>query len=681
MIDTEIRGFLIGINNEVKRVDYNYLANRPADGGTPTDVVTFDQRNPVAAAYIDTVIYDPSDYTSSRMTDYENPEDTTLEDPVGCDLVIKYPGTIYFMDEVTGQNWHDTVSAGTYKAYNLVPTHQHIWYVMDGSGRMLQSGSILPTGALRMIYLDGPHNFRDLGGWACDGGHVAYSKLFRGAQLSHNHGMIATQSDITRLRNCGIRCEIDLRTLPQTAGADDVVGTEDDITSSVLGQDVDYVQFPYSDASYVDIVNLSGNYAEQTKQLMRYMYNNIIHGIPTYFHCQAGADRTGVISFMFEGLLGVSQSDQDKDFELTSFYPQVGYERLRTNRNYTALVEYISGLGLSSWTLNFVQWFLNAGFSLDEVNTLRSQLIEGTPNEITPSGLHISYSVRNELPTGISTNNASTSVDQNVSYGATITADVANNIGIKNIVVRMGGTDITSSVLTLTPVDTPSVNTYTITKNLTSTNSSNMATSVAERSSYSTTLTAATGYTLSSVTVTMGGVDITSTVYSSGTINIPSVTGNVVITATSTAVVRTNMLASAVDTDGSAYNSGAGYKAGYRLNSNGEEITQSGAYVTGFMPCHMGDTVIFDNISIPSSNAISEYNICYIALYDSNKTKIGSNYSKDYCNLSQNNPVVSNNLIQEITMNRAVGSADMTNLAFIRFSALSIDGTSAVYIE
>ena len=50
------------------------------------------------------------------------------------------------------------------------------------------------------------------------------------------------------------------------------------------------------------------------------------------------------------------------------------------------------------------------------------------------------------------------------------------------------------------------------------------------------TLTADTGYTIDSVTVTMDGVDITSTAYASltGVVSIENVTGNVVITATAT---------------------------------------------------------------------------------------------------------------------------------------------------
>jgi hypothetical protein len=51
-----------------------------------------------------------------------------------------------------------------------------------------------------------------------------------------------------------------------------------------------------------------------------------------------------------------------------------------------------------------------------------------------------------------------------------------------------------------------------------------------ENGSYSATLTATSGE-ISSVVITMGGVDITSTAYSNGNINISTVTGNIVITA------------------------------------------------------------------------------------------------------------------------------------------------------
>ena len=73
---------------------------------------------------------------------------------------------------------------------------------------------------------------------------------------------------------------------------------------------------------------------------------------------------------------------------------------------------------------------------------------------------------------------------------------------------------------------------YTITNNLTNATNSNPATSIASGASYGASLTPASGYFLNAVTVTMGGVDITSTVYDSGNIEISSVTGDIVITVT-----------------------------------------------------------------------------------------------------------------------------------------------------
>lgn len=76
---------------------------------------------------------------------------------------------------------------------------------------------------------------------------------------------------------------------------------------------------------------------------------------------------------------------------------------------------------------------------------------------------------------------------------------------------------------------------FSITNNLTHVTNSNSASTVKQGGSYSATLTAAEGYVLESVTVTMGSVDITSTVYLDGSINIATVSGDIVITATAKA--------------------------------------------------------------------------------------------------------------------------------------------------
>ncbi len=118
--------------------------------------------------------------------------------------------------------------------------------------------------------------------------------------------------------------------------------------------------------------------------------------------------------------------------------------------------------------------------------------------------------------------------------------DITNNFklvsGDNNTIKLMFGTKELSSVIInggiVEPPNPPSSNTYSITNNLSNASTSNSATSVKEGTSYSATITASSGYRLKSVTVIMGGVDITSSVYSNGRISISDVTGNISITVT-----------------------------------------------------------------------------------------------------------------------------------------------------
>ena len=77
---------------------------------------------------------------------------------------------------------------------------------------------------------------------------------------------------------------------------------------------------------------------------------------------------------------------------------------------------------------------------------------------------------------------------------------------------------------------------YTITNNLTNCINSNNATTIEKNTSYQANITANDGCSLDNVIVVMGGNDVTSSVYNNGSINIGSVTGNLIITASATKV-------------------------------------------------------------------------------------------------------------------------------------------------
>lgn len=71
---------------------------------------------------------------------------------------------------------------------------------------------IVPEGGVRMIYTPSVWNVRDLGGWACTGGHIKYGKIFRGGHF----GNITAADKTTLVDWLGIETDIDLRNNSET---------------------------------------------------------------------------------------------------------------------------------------------------------------------------------------------------------------------------------------------------------------------------------------------------------------------------------------------------------------------------------------------------------------------------------------------------------------------------------
>lgn len=82
--------------------------------------------------------------------------------------------------------------------------------------------------------------------------------------------------------------------------------------------------------------------------------------------------------------------------------------------------------------------------------------------------------------------------------------------------------------------DTPTGATFNIVNVLTNVTNTNGATEIPIGESYTAQLVADNNYVITSVIITMGGLDITSTAYNNGNITIASVTGDVIITASAT---------------------------------------------------------------------------------------------------------------------------------------------------
>ena len=531
--------------------------------------------------YLTNVTYDSSDYSTSQIASYA-PANAVVSNykPIGRD-------------------------AGGETHFNEVP---NIETPFAGGGK---AGTLKPLDFLRWIRTRNNSaeawNVRDLGGWACDGGTVKYGLLIRGGKLS-------AEDRAVLVGEMGIQHDLDLR--GREGGGS---GDEPEMTESPLGKDVWYTRTQqYAWYSLTPVATWQAYF--------RCVIDAVTHREPVYFHCTAGADRTGTLACMLEGLLGMSQSDIDKDYELTTFYSGSGSDAIARRRNeadWKGLINAINAVSGETFRDKCVHFAVGTcGMTMADINAFRAAMIDGTPET-----LHWYQTITKNL-TGCTISNGTVQVDYGERYTATLTPDSGK--ALTSVMVEMGGVDISSSAVsggdisivkvtsdvTITAVaSVPSV-TYTITLNLTNVASSNTATSISENASYTTTLSpTGTFKKLGAITVTMGGVDISASAVSGSTITIAKVTGDIVITC---AAVITNI----IDT--------IGISANTRLStSSGENRTQRGYAAIGankdaasLIHLTAGDTLRIKGVSLPASN--DSYSA--IVFYNASGTFITSTY-------------------------------------------------------
>ena len=233
-----------------------------------------------------------------------------------------------------------SADVASYDVYNLIPGKTYYYRVIsvdDSAETTLKSGVFNTTGQIRMILAEGTWNVRDMGGWTSTltGKPVAYGKIFRGAQLKAKgeDRVILTDAGIEALRQVGIRAELDLRSR-DNCPVDGSALAKDDGSGK---DDVDFLLVPESvNARMYHFQNNDANIRE-----LQWIINHLKQNKPVYFHCQNGADRTGTLGFLIGALLGVSEGDLAKDYEMTTFCHEAavaydpteeGFARLR---NYT----------------------------------------------------------------------------------------------------------------------------------------------------------------------------------------------------------------------------------------------------------------------------------------------------------------------------------------------------------
>lgn len=532
--------------------------------GSGVENVEWHQCPEAVRNYLAAVTYDPSDYSTSQIANYA-PATAVVSNyrPIG-----------------------KTLGGKTY--YNQVPG------VATPFAETGIAGALKPLDFLRYIQTN-TWNVRDFGGWACDGGTVKYGLLFRGGEPS--------SADYNVLvKELGIKYDLNLR------GSAEVTWTK-----SPLGDDVYFVK--------ADVYNwYSLTNAEAWRINIQCVFDAVTHGEPVYFHCAAGADRTGTLACVLEGLLGMSQSDIDKDYELTTFYSGSDTDanaRRRNESEWKGLISAINTKSGSTFRDKCVTFVAELGFTAAEINAYRKAMIDGTPETVTPS--ISTFAVTNTLA-GVTTDNAATEVTQYQPYEAVISAE--NGKTISSVSVKMNGVDITAEVWQGDETELY----RNVTLNLSNCFTDNTLLRVIDGQSYGANITADAGYELdgTTVSITMGGIDV-SNYYSGGKIAIPRVTGDLVITISTveSGGVAPNILSDSFKVGG-ASQAAVGYTNGKRLStSTGVEKDNTSSCVTGFIPCKAGSVVRIRPLTAPADAGVGDTAVVF---YNSEKAMSTASY-------------------------------------------------------
>ncbi|HVC70325.1 MAG TPA: tyrosine-protein phosphatase [Acidimicrobiales bacterium] len=173
------------------------------------------------------------------------------------------------------------------------------------------------TDPSRKLVFDGCFNFRDLGGYPTVDGHTTrWRRLFRADGLSR-----LTESDLAILRELGIATVIDLRTVLEAdtqgrfpEGVDGVSYHHLPLTDTLPGEEesADWERSAFVAERYLGMLSEG---IETVSAAVRLLADPSRQ--PAVFHCSVGKDRTGVLSGLVLGFLGVSDEVIVDDYALS----------------------------------------------------------------------------------------------------------------------------------------------------------------------------------------------------------------------------------------------------------------------------------------------------------------------------------------------------------------------------
>jgi uncharacterized repeat protein (TIGR02543 family) len=389
------------------------------------DIQTFDIMSPAMRTYFNNIDIWAKDQTDDSHASYDAAINSTLSTyncinfsgdnrqikssatgSTFCDVPNKYDtgvsGTINVSEynpstnSIIGPASYVSVSDG--KIYNVIPGKTYYW---ESAADSSVNGKFYAYGERRTIQIDNlkagssdtyfqTRNVRDLGGITVtyDAGNnttvrgkIKYGKLFRGEKIWGGNG-----DSLQYFTKLGINHEMDLRGNSEPVAAEEdafaeankIVTASGYKTYEVIHYGIDYSKnrsnYDLARAAVIEVMDAFIN-AEANNQ-----------DYSLYFHCRIGADRTGMMAYLLEGLLGVSEEDRYRDYEMTVFFglderTRFYYNKDTNTTKFVYMKEAIRNASTNN-TEDVVQWFLkgssNTASDMAKIQAFRNAMIDAS---------------------------------------------------------------------------------------------------------------------------------------------------------------------------------------------------------------------------------------------------------------------------------------------------------------
>ena len=250
--------------------------------------------------------------------------------------------------------------------YNLKINTLYYWYVeYELNSELVKSDTktfVIDQTTPRNLNIDGVTNARDLGGYKLGvNKYVKQGMIYRTARYNENEtqDLLITIDGIKEMVEVlKIKSELDIRRTDNNENGG--------LTSSPLGNCVNYYSLPMKSGGNILLLN-----KDMIKDVFTVLGNETNY--PIVIHCSIGTDRTGLLCFLINALLGVSEEDLYRDYLFSNFGNIGGSRSYSIIDTYIMNISSAQGDSLAEKTYNYLVGIGVSKSDLDKVINIMTE--------------------------------------------------------------------------------------------------------------------------------------------------------------------------------------------------------------------------------------------------------------------------------------------------------------------